>query len=98
MKDGKNEEFRLYMNSGEKEMEQLESDCKKISERINEKIRNSPDPRPLTNPVQVFVSSYTLGQETPHSHIFIAVNSSWTIAESARLQLESIGYKTGSII
>ncbi|MBC3944012.1 hypothetical protein [Erwinia persicina] len=98
MNNGNDEKFRLYMSSGKKEMEQLASACKIVSESINNRLRNSADPRPLINPVQVYVSSYSEGQTESHSHIWIAVNSSWEIAENARFNLESIGYKTGNIV
>ncbi|MNG65660.1 hypothetical protein [Serratia fonticola] len=98
MKGDKEEQFRINMSSGKREMEQLMSACKTVSESINYDLRNSADPRPLTNPVQVYVSSHSPGQPESHSNIWIAVNSSWPIAEKARLKLEAIGYKTGEII
>ena len=97
MNNGKNERFRVYLSSFDADIAALTEACESISNSLNS-VLESTKREGFINPIQVFIDSLTLNQPETHSNIWVAVNSSWQIAEEARLKLEKFGYKTGEII
>jgi hypothetical protein len=98
MKDGMPESFRVVTRSTEQEIQKLHEDCKKVSAEIFRRMSLSNDPRPITNPVKVYIGSFRSNEDEKSSNVIINVNSSPQVAEEARLKLESMGYKTEQII
>ena len=85
--------FKVLSPSYEANITALTLACKNISNELNSIFENTKIGG-FINPYQVLIVDKSLNLPASHSNIWVEVNSTWEVAEEARLKLEKLGFQT----
>ena len=85
--------FKVLLPSYEANITALTLACKNISNELNSTFENTTIDG-FINPYQVLIVDIWPNQPASNSNIWVAVNSTWEVAEVVRLKLEKLGFQT----